>query len=29
MSNIEMIDEELEKELVERDISTVFGDNDD
>ena len=22
-------DEELERELVERDISTVFGDNDD
>ena len=22
-------DEELEKELVERDISTIFGDNDD
>jgi len=22
-------DEELEKELVERDISTVFGENDD
>ena len=22
-------DEELEKELIERDISTVFGENDD
>lgn len=24
-----MTDEELEQELVDRDISTVFGDNDD